>query len=424
MAKKRIKKQKHSKTHWLKNLLIPHQYNNYHPHLFHTKRLILHSIGAVSIKVLVSAFIFFYPMLAWMTPNVQKQASNQIIILTNKIRQNLNLSQLKTNYALNQSATDKARDMLAKQYFAHINSSKQGVWYWIAHRGYKFSMIGENLSMGYATPSSIVSAWQKSPTHYANLINKNFQDIGVAVVSGPYKNTNTVFAVQHFGRPKKIIKNIKHDNDSQKNNKVSILNNKTEKKQNSSTLTLANANHQTTTTKKTIKSQVKSASLKIVKTPQKNVQLVSAKIVLAKDIKPQKITVNVKDQKIELTKTKDKDTWQGDTVIVGDQLFTPLVPASLVINDNQGNLKISEVVWENFIPQTISRAQQYQFLKQYPNQDISKILFFSNLYFKILLVIVLGGLLISLIIEFKKVHHHVLIKSLSFTVLLVVLIFS
>ena len=206
MGIKKNKKQKKIRVFWLKDLLIPHARNNYHPHLFHNQRFILHSLGIIGIKAIVSIFIFFYPLIAWMTPDIQKQTSREIFSLTNQLRKKLNIDQLKYNYLLEQSAISKAQDMLAKQYFAHFNNQGQGVAFWVGRQGYQFSIVGEILSMGYNSASDIFLAWKNSPTHYANLVNKNFQDIGLAVMSGPYQGIETMFAVQHFGKPKKNIK--------------------------------------------------------------------------------------------------------------------------------------------------------------------------------------------------------------------------
>jgi len=50
--------------------------------------------------------------------------------------------------------------------------------------GYKSSFIGENNAWNYRTLAETVSAWVNSPTHFANIKNKNFSDFGVAYYDG------------------------------------------------------------------------------------------------------------------------------------------------------------------------------------------------------------------------------------------------
>lgn len=54
---------------------------------------------------------------------------------------------------------------------------------------------GENLAYGYNTPEAVVTGWMNSPGHRANIMNANFNKIGVGV----YKDSNgTVYATQIF----------------------------------------------------------------------------------------------------------------------------------------------------------------------------------------------------------------------------------
>ncbi|MBU1149191.1 hypothetical protein KKI23_03815, partial [Patescibacteria group bacterium] len=45
----------------------------------------------------------------------------------------------------------------------------------------------------------VVNAWMASPTHQKNIVNTNYQEIGVAVLSGKIEGRNTIICVQFFG---------------------------------------------------------------------------------------------------------------------------------------------------------------------------------------------------------------------------------
>ncbi|CAA6821869.1 MAG: Transporter [uncultured Sulfurovum sp.] len=65
--------------------------------------------------------------------------------------------------------------------------------------GYK--TIGENIAGGQATIEEAISAWLVSPAHCTNLMNSNFKEIGVAVVSDENSEYG-IYWTQSFGAKK------------------------------------------------------------------------------------------------------------------------------------------------------------------------------------------------------------------------------
>lgn len=125
-----------------------------------------------------------------------------VIQLTNEQRIQNGLPPLKENADLDVSAAAKAADMFKNQYFAHESPSGVGVADLAQEAGYNFIVIGENLAMGdFANDQALISAWMASPGHRANILNKDYQDIGVAVEEGTYQGKTVWMAVQHFGEP-------------------------------------------------------------------------------------------------------------------------------------------------------------------------------------------------------------------------------
>lgn len=125
----------------------------------------------------------------------------RIIELTNRARVTNGLATLSENPKLSQAARSKARDMLKNDYFAHTSPSGRDPWYWMKKEGYEYKAAGENLAINFTDAKEQQSAWMKSQTHRANILNANYQEIGVAVVEGKIDGQNSIVTVQMFGTP-------------------------------------------------------------------------------------------------------------------------------------------------------------------------------------------------------------------------------
>lgn len=125
-----------------------------------------------------------------------------VIQWTNIQRAKYGLPPLVENARLNVSAELKVQDMFEEQYFSHFSPSGEGVKDLVEIVGYEFIAIGENLALGnYENNQVLVQAWMDSPGHRQNILNPNYQEIGVAVQKGEFEGKITWLAVQHFGRP-------------------------------------------------------------------------------------------------------------------------------------------------------------------------------------------------------------------------------
>ncbi len=182
----------------LHHYFIPQAANGHRPHLIRHRALHFYSALIVGIKVFVLMTLFLtYPSLA----EFSTITSNHIVELTNKARQEQGLPVLMRNDTLDHSAMLKARDMIKYNYFAH-NRPEDGTkpWEWFKQAGYEYTYAGENLAMNFTDADAAVNAWLASPTHRANILNNNYQEIGVAVLVGKIDGRKTTIVVQHFGK--------------------------------------------------------------------------------------------------------------------------------------------------------------------------------------------------------------------------------
>jgi uncharacterized protein YkwD len=121
--------------------------------------------------------------------------------LTNEERKAYDAPPLQENELLTKAAELKAADMAAKGYFAHTSPEGHSPWYWLSLVGYKYASAGENLAVNFYDSDDVSDAWMKSPTHKANIIKKEYTEIGIGVARGVYKGENTIFVAQFFGKP-------------------------------------------------------------------------------------------------------------------------------------------------------------------------------------------------------------------------------
>lgn len=137
--------------------------------------------------------------------NILTLNATSIIEITNEYRGDEDLSSLKENEKLKISAQKKVDDMFKNQYFEHTSPDGIGASDLANQVGYSYILIGENLAVGsFKSNRTLVDAWMNSPGHRANILNKSYTEIGVAVGRGKYQGRDVWMAVQHFGLPKSV----------------------------------------------------------------------------------------------------------------------------------------------------------------------------------------------------------------------------
>ncbi len=115
---------------------------------------------------------------------------------------NGNLPPFTENSLLDQIATERLNDMIAKQYFAHVSPTGSSAETVAAADGYNYIALGENLALGtFAGDAGVVGAWMGSPGHRANILNIHYTQIGVAAKDAIFEGGEAWIAVQVFGRP-------------------------------------------------------------------------------------------------------------------------------------------------------------------------------------------------------------------------------
>lgn len=130
--------------------------------------------------------------------------SGLILYWTNIERSNngTGLVNLKQNNVLENIAQIRVKDMFAKGYFEHNSPTGDNASKEAAKNGYTYITIGENIALGnFGGSRELVTAWMNSPGHRANILNKNYTEIGVYAEHGMYNGQSVWIAAQIFGKP-------------------------------------------------------------------------------------------------------------------------------------------------------------------------------------------------------------------------------
>ncbi len=118
----------------------------------------------------------------------------------NVIRANLGLEPLKINLNLDNSALAKANAMLSSDCWSHYCPDGKSPWTFFQEAGYNYVLAGENLAEGFFDVNAVMNAWLNSPTHKANIVKPEYQEIGFGIVSGTFQGiSNNIIIAVHFG---------------------------------------------------------------------------------------------------------------------------------------------------------------------------------------------------------------------------------
>jgi uncharacterized YkwD family protein len=107
------------------------------------------------------------------------QYVQQVIDLTNAQRRQNGLPALKADSQLSSVAQRKAIDMQQNHYFSHTSPTYGSPFDMMRDFGVTYRSAGENIAQGQRTPQEVVTAWMNSPGHRANILNRNYTNIGV-----------------------------------------------------------------------------------------------------------------------------------------------------------------------------------------------------------------------------------------------------
>jgi uncharacterized protein YkwD len=166
--------------------------------------------GLISATVAATAFFAGSAGASTHSETSLKTLNREVIAAVNQFRASHSLARLGESKALDRAARRHSLEMGRLGYFSHDSADGMVFWQRIRHfypaRGYSYWTAGENLV--WASPSLSAAAamklWIESPPHLANLLSRQWHQIGISAVSVPrapgvYGDTPVTIITADFG---------------------------------------------------------------------------------------------------------------------------------------------------------------------------------------------------------------------------------
>lgn len=180
----------------MSHLFIPRESNNHRAKVLHHTNLLLTIVFLFLASFLMQGVKGSFPSVLGIKADI---SSEELLLLTNKERQNAGVGPLTLNDKLSIAAIKKAQDMFEYDYWAHNSPTGKTPWAFIKSSGYKYVYAGENLARGFTTAEDAIRAWMASPDHRSNMLSANYEDVGFAVELGRINGKETILIVEEFG---------------------------------------------------------------------------------------------------------------------------------------------------------------------------------------------------------------------------------
>jgi uncharacterized protein YkwD len=119
-----------------------------------------------------------------------------VIDLTNAERKKADLPPLKANPKLMAAARGHGENMAKQDKLDHVLDDKKPADR-VKDAGYRYAAVGENVAWNQKDPAQVVEAWMNSEGHRANILKKEYEEIGVAVAKNAKGER---YWVQVFGK--------------------------------------------------------------------------------------------------------------------------------------------------------------------------------------------------------------------------------
>lgn len=380
----------------LKQFFIPHEENNYHPHALHHGRVLFYGVFGIAVKTIAIATALLLPAQAFVIPEVLVAQGKKVIELTNDVRTREGVAPVVYNEKLEKSALSKSHDMVERNYFEHVSPEGKRLRDFLKDANYPYSVAGENLAVGFTTPEKMVNAWVESPTHFANLIDTDFKEIGVGTAVGMYGGYPALYATEHFGNPLNLEKeNNVTDNNSRVRGLVDEVGSGSYYNQTNSFLTW--------------------------KTSGDTIELhAEAHIVGAVS----STTVTAQGYIFELY-NYEGDVWSGTLTVPQKytDFFKVVFSPEIAIQWSDGEITKSTIEWQYLPVVPMGTLEKYELAKLAPKvlgtiSPISRGVLYGMIIFFCI------ALFLKIVIQIKYQHYHVIASTLALIGLLVFLVLA
>ncbi|TJX14390.1 hypothetical protein E9840_05950 [Tissierella creatinini] len=116
-------------------------------------------------------------------PN-EESTENEVLRLVNIERSKAGVQPLSLSKEVSEVALLKSKDMALFNYFDHTSPNYGSPFEMMKDMGISYRAAGENLAVGYDTPAAVVKGWMDSPGHRKNILNSQFNKMGIGIHRG------------------------------------------------------------------------------------------------------------------------------------------------------------------------------------------------------------------------------------------------
>ena len=115
--------------------------------------------------------------------------------LINTYRKQHGLKPLVLNAALTEAAKLHSRDLAKWDRISHYGSDGSNPWDRVKRVGYKAKVAAENVGTGQASVEEVLKGWEMSPGHNKNLLLRDAEHMGIALVQDPRTEFKTFWTL-------------------------------------------------------------------------------------------------------------------------------------------------------------------------------------------------------------------------------------
>ncbi len=121
--------------------------------------------------------------------------AEQARAMINDYRKQNGLKPLKLNASLTEAAKNHSRDLAKWDRISHFGSDGSNPWDRVKRTGYNAKLAAENVGTGQVTIDEVMKGWKDSPGHNKNLLLKDAEHMGIALVHEPKSEFKTFWTL-------------------------------------------------------------------------------------------------------------------------------------------------------------------------------------------------------------------------------------
>ena len=128
--------------------------------------------------------------------------AEEVLRLVNEEREKAGVAPLKLDSELTKAAQCRAKEIT--ETFSHTRPNGENFRTILDEMGIDSSYAGENIAVGFSSPKGVMSAWMNSQGHKKNILNPNYNSLGVGFINEDSEKYNSAgynaYSVQIFSK--------------------------------------------------------------------------------------------------------------------------------------------------------------------------------------------------------------------------------